>query len=879
MSEARYRRLFEDSPIGIVFLGARGEITLTNQRYRDFLGMSDAEIHKRGPVGIVHPDDWEPSVVLTDKLRSGEVPVFHREQRYIRGDGKVIWGDTHITALRDQNGRLIHTIGWVQDITERKLTDEALRESEERMRLFFERQVVGMGISDTKKRWIQVNDRLCQMLRYSREELLELGWLKLTHPDDVDADLFQFNRMCAGDIDSYSMEKRYIRKDGAAVYVNLAVVCIRRSDRSVDYMLAIMEDISERKQAEETLRGSEEKFRNLFNDAQVGMFRTRLDDSEILDCNERFLKIFGHRREEVQGSASVIRWAYPHEREEMLRRLNAEGHVEEMECGMLNKQGEEKRCLTSLRYYREEGILVGSIIDITDRIRAEEALRESEVRFRTILQTTNDGYYLVDQKGHFLDTNDAYCSMIGYSREEILQMQIGDIEAIETQEVIEKRIRRVMETGSDRFETKHRRKDGRLIDIEASVSRSKGGEERLVVFMRDITERKRAEEENTKLQAQLLQAQKMESVGRLAGGVAHDFNNMLGVILGHTEIALEQVDPSLPLHDDLEAVHKAAERSASLTHQLLAFARKQTAAPKVLDLNQTVGRMLAMLERLIGEDVQLIWKPAADLWSVKMDPSQVDQIMTNLCINARDAIADVGTITVETRNSEIDEVDDLDHPGAVPGEYVLLAVRDDGCGMDKETVSHLFEPFFTTKEAGKGTGLGLATVYGIVKQNDGFVYVDSAPGEGATFSIYLPRQTGEVEQARDQGQVATASRGQETILVVEDEAANLKLVRRMLVRQGYTVLEAGTPGEAIRIAQEHVGEIHLLMTDVIMPEMNGRDLASLLLSFYPHLKCLFMSGYTADVIANHGVLEEGVSFISKPFSAKGLGDKVRQTLT
>jgi CheY-like chemotaxis protein len=371
----------------------------------------------------------------------------------------------------------------------------------------------------------------------------------------------------------------------------------------------------------------------------------------------------------------------------------------------------------------------------------------------------------------------------------------------------------------------------------------------------------------------------MESVGRLAGGVAHDFNNMLGVILGHTEIALEQVDPSLPLHDDLEAVHKAAERSASLTHQLLAFARKQTAAPKVLDLNQTVGRMLAMLERLIGEDVQLIWKPAADLWSVKMDPSQVDQIMTNLCINARDAIADVGTITVETRNSEIDEVDDLDHPGAVPGEYVLLAVRDDGCGMDKETVSHLFEPFFTTKEAGKGTGLGLATVYGIVKQNDGFVYVDSAPGEGATFSIYLPRQTGEVEQARDQGQVATASRGQETILVVEDEAANLKLVRRMLVRQGYTVLEAGTPGEAIRIAQEHVGEIHLLMTDVIMPEMNGRDLASLLLSFYPHLKCLFMSGYTADVIANHGVLEEGVSFISKPFSAKGLGDKVRQTLT
>jgi CheY-like chemotaxis protein len=370
----------------------------------------------------------------------------------------------------------------------------------------------------------------------------------------------------------------------------------------------------------------------------------------------------------------------------------------------------------------------------------------------------------------------------------------------------------------------------------------------------------------------------MESVGRLAGGVAHDFNNMLGVILGHAEIALEKVDPLQPLHDDLEEIHKAAERSASLTRQLLAFARKQTAAPKVLDLNQTVRRMLAMLERLIGEDVQLVWKPAADLWSVKMDPSQIDQILTNLCINARDAIANVGTVSIETENSEIDKEYYGDHPGAVPGEYVLLAVRDDGRGMDKEMLSHLFEPFFTTKEAGKGTGLGLATVFGIVKQNNGFINVKSEPGQGATFSIYLPRCMEEVEGAQKEVATGSASHGQETILVVEDEAANLKLVRRMLARQGYTILEAGTPGEAIRIAREHVGEIHLLMTDVIMPEMSGRDLARDLLSLRPHIKCLFMSGYTADVIAQNGVLEEGMSFIQKPFSAKGLSEKVRQKL-
>jgi CheY-like chemotaxis protein len=266
------------------------------------------------------------------------------------------------------------------------------------------------------------------------------------------------------------------------------------------------------------------------------------------------------------------------------------------------------------------------------------------------------------------------------------------------------------------------------------------------------------------------------------------------------------------------------------------------------------------------------------LWPVKIDPSQIDQIMTNLCINARDAITDVGSISIETKNCGIDELDVEAYPGAVPGEYVMLVVRDDGCGMDKETLAHLFEPFFTTKDVGKGTGLGLATVYGIVKQNNGFVYVESAPGQGATFLIYLPRQMGECEKAAEQGPVAPVSHGQETVLVVEDEMASLKLIRMMLEKQGYTVLVADAPGEAIRIVRERAGEIHLLITDVIMPEMNGRDLARSLLSLNPHLKCLFMSGHTADVIAEHGVLEKGVCFIQKPFSAKGLGVMVRQTL-
>jgi two-component system cell cycle sensor histidine kinase/response regulator CckA len=370
----------------------------------------------------------------------------------------------------------------------------------------------------------------------------------------------------------------------------------------------------------------------------------------------------------------------------------------------------------------------------------------------------------------------------------------------------------------------------------------------------------------------------MESVGRLAGGVAHDFNNMLGVIIGRSEMALDQVVPSQPLHADLLEIRKAAERSANLTRQLLGFARKQAAAPRVLDLNETVQSMLQMLSRLIGEDVSLSWQPKTALWPVKVDPSQIDQVLANLCLNARDAITDFGKITIETGNRAFDEAYCADHPGLVPGEYVLLAVSDNGCGMDQPTMSHIFEPFYTTKAMGKGTGLGLATVYGIVKQNSGFINVSSEPGQGTSFMIYLPRHAGSGEQAQAQGTARAVLRGQETILLVEDEPASLKMVTTMLEKQGYTILAAGTPREAIRLARESAGKIHLLVTDVVMPEMNGRDLAENLRSFCPRLKSLFMSGYTSNVIAHHGILDGGVHFIQKPFSRNDLTSTVRDLL-
>jgi CheY-like chemotaxis protein len=353
---------------------------------------------------------------------------------------------------------------------------------------------------------------------------------------------------------------------------------------------------------------------------------------------------------------------------------------------------------------------------------------------------------------------------------------------------------------------------------------------------------------------------------------------MLGVILGHTEMALEQVGAPHPLHADLLEIQKAATRSADLTRQLLAFARRQTITPRVLDLNATVDGMLKMLRRLIGEDIALAWSPGGDLPPVKIDPSQVSQILANLCVNARDAIHGVGTVNIATSTAAFDAVYCADHGDCTPGRYLMLAVSDTGSGMSPEVVAHLFEPFFTTKTLGEGTGLGLATVYGIVKQNGGFINVETAPGQGTTFYIYVPEYTGRPVHSTDDSGASAAQGGRETVLLVEDEPAILSVSTRMLERLGYKVLPASTPAEAIKLAEEYPDDIEVLIADVVMPEMNGRDLAKRLLSLYPNIKHLFMSGYTADVIAHHGVVEDDVHFLQKPFSTNVLATRIREVL-
>jgi signal transduction histidine kinase/DNA-binding response OmpR family regulator len=392
-------------------------------------------------------------------------------------------------------------------------------------------------------------------------------------------------------------------------------------------------------------------------------------------------------------------------------------------------------------------------------------------------------------------------------------------------------------------------------------------------------ERKRAEEEKEKLQANLVHMQKIESVGRLAGGVAHDFNNMLSVILGHVDLVLANLDESSPLHANMTEIRSATQRSADLTRQLLAFARRQTVQPKVVDLNDVIEGMLKMLRRLIGEEVEVVWTPGRQLGQVKIDPAQVDQMLANLIVNARDAMAGgTGRVTIDTENVTIDEAYCALHPDCSPGMYVVLSVSDTGCGMDTDVLSHIFEPFFTTKGVGWGTGLGLATVYGIIKQNDGFISVYSEVGHGTTFRLHLPRQLGEGESKPETGVARKMTGGTETVLVVEDEPMISGITRKLLNGLGYTVLVTNSPQDALRVAKEHAYNIDLVVTDVVMPGMNGRELTDHLSAHHPEMKCLYVSGYPADLIAHRGMLDPGVHFLQKPFSMERLASKVREAL-
>jgi two-component system cell cycle sensor histidine kinase/response regulator CckA len=524
-------------------------------------------------------------------------------------------------------------------------------------------------------------------------------------------------------------------------------------------------------------------------------------------------------------------------------------------------------------------------IDRAARRQAEGALRESEARFGRLAESGIIGIVTADVHGNILDANDAYTKMVGYSREDLVQgaLRWADLTAPELRHLTLQFIEKLQSTGiAAPFETESLRKDGTRIPI--LVGAAMLAYPKFIAFAADLTERRRAEDGRIRAEKalyeserQLRQAQKMEALGRLAGGVAHDFNNVLSVILSYGELILSGMKPLDPLRADIEEIRSAARRAAGLTRQLLLLSRQKVAAPKVVEIHDVLTSMKKMIARILGEDVELVIVTPKSSGRVKIDPSHIDQVILNLVVNARDAMPTGGKLTIETDSVLLDEEYARNHLRAKAGPYVMVAVSDTGTGMDRETQARIFEPFFTTKEIGKGTGLGLSTVFGIVQQCGGHLFVYSEPGQGTTFKVYLPQVDAAVDVLQARASPATLY-GTETILLVEDEEQVRKIAQNILRRQGYRVIAAPHGEEALRLSAEHQGPIALLLTDVVMPKMSGPELAKRLMAARPETKVLCMSGYTDDSIVRHGVLESGVAFIQKPFTPSSLATKIREVL-
>jgi PAS domain S-box-containing protein len=536
-------------------------------------------------------------------------------------------------------------------------------------------------------------------------------------------------------------------------------------------------------------------------------------------------------------------------------------------------------------FEREVVLALSHIIAITmHRQAAEKALRVSEERFRSLLdKASNIAVQGYRPDGTVCYWNKASEQIYGYTAAEAMGQNLVDIIIPpDMRDEVRAAIKQMFETGESHppEELWLMRKDGSLTPVYSNhtvIDIPRRGKELFCIDI-DLTERKRAEEAQAQLEEQLRQAQKMETVGRLAGGVAHDFNNMLTAILGFAELLLSRFDVDEGAHKYVEQIRNAAERAASLTNQLLAFSRKQMLQPKLFKLNTLVVNIEKMLHRLIGEDIELVILLDPHLGQVEADPAQIDQVLMNLAVNARDAMPHGGKLTIETKNVYLDEAYVRQHMEVKPGPYVMLAVTDTGIGMDKETQTHIFEPFFTTKEVGKGTGLGLATIYGIIKQSDGHIWVYSEVGQGTTFKIYLPRLEKTTQTETQPTPTAAFQRGDETILLVEDTDIVSNLVENILTESGYTVLMANNGAEALQLCREHNGPIHLLLTDVVMPGMSGHELAEQITRLRPEIKTLYMSGYTDNAIVHHGLLEPGIAFLQKPFSPTTLTHQLREVL-
>ena len=934
-SEEFLRATLAVLPIGIAQADPRtGRLLLVNDALCRMLGYTAEELVGRQIHDLTHPADRERDDAGFRQAVSGEAAGHVIEKRYVRKDGSVAWGSVRMEVLRDASGNATRSVATIEDITERRAAEMELRESRERYRALVESsfaseqryramfEFAAMGVAQALPAtgmWTAVNPRFCAITGYSESELLSMRVAELTHPEDRERDWQLFQRVVRGELPEYRLEKRYVRKDGSVAWVNVNMVVLRDEKGKAERTLAMIEDITERKRASRRLA------------LQASMGRILVEVESLAVAMPEILRAIG----ESEGFAFGAWWELDPDTEG-LRCAHAwsadPDRAAALETATRGAGIHCDKCVPRRVWVSREPVLVPSVsVAGCPRIAIAASMGlDSAVGFPILRRGEPVGVVEFFATGitaldpALSDTIESLGSQVALylerkrAQEETARYIAGNPVVLYAQRLVGKAPRvtwfseniaafsgysrneiavaperwwlenihpddraRVLDAQSDftrheaqTVEFRLHRKDGAWLWVRDEKRVLRDAEGRATEFVGswvDVTER-------VHLEAQLRQSQKMEAVGQLAGGVAHDFNNLLTVITGNCDLLLGGTSHDDPKRGPLADIHAAAERAANLTRQLLAFSRKQILEPKLVDVNDVLRDMERLLRRLIGEDIDLATDLMANPSWVKVDRGQLEQVVMNLAVNARDAMPRGGRLTLRTHNSAPVGVVDLEETaerGLRP--RVAISIVDSGSGIPPEVRARLFEPFFTTKEAGKGTGLGLATVYGIVKQSGGDITVESEPGKGSTFTVVLPSKP--APRRRGSGaSTRTVPRGTETILAVEDEDAVRRIVKIALESTGYRVIEARSGPEALAAGRRHPGRIDLLVTDVVMPEMSGRNLAERFVKEHPGIRVLYMSGYTDDAVVRHGVAGAGVAFLQKPFSPLALARKVREVL-